>query len=204
MSSSAITKSTLTHEETMNGLPGKGSHRLEWVFLLSLMLLSDMFSVGLAFRFAYWIRFELPISVFDPQGLISVAHYRSLAWILIPHLVLFFALAGLYKPSNLLGGTKEYSRLFTTNSLAMVSLVAAGFFEPDLIVARGIGYWIGQHRLRHCPGAVSCPPGSLFVAYPWVIRLSRHHPGGQRGRHHHGRAVARHAQLGHPPAGFRR
>jgi FlaA1/EpsC-like NDP-sugar epimerase len=45
---------------------------------------------------------------------------------------------GLYSPKNLLGGTREYSKVFTATTLAMFLNISGGFLFPDeLILARG-------------------------------------------------------------------
>ena len=47
-------------------------------------------------------------------------------------------MVGLYKRSNLLGGTREYSLVFTATTIAMFVNICAGFLFPDdLILARG-------------------------------------------------------------------
>ena len=47
-------------------------------------------------------------------------------------------MVGLYKRSNLLGGTREYSLVFTATTIAMFVNICVGFLFPDdLILARG-------------------------------------------------------------------
>ncbi len=112
---------------------------VEWGLLIIVLGVSDVVNIGLALRLAYTIRFELPLPFFDRLGLTSLDYYQGLVLVVIPVWVLTFVLLGMYNPNVLLGGTKEYSQLFAANTLALVIVVAAGFFEPDFVFARG---WI--------------------------------------------------------------
>lgn len=112
---------------------------LEWALLIIVLVISDTINIGLALRMAYTIRFELTLPIFDPLGNASVDYYQNLVLVVIPAWLVTFVLMGLYNPKHLLGGTREYSQLFAANTLALVIVVAAGFFEPDFIFARG---WI--------------------------------------------------------------
>ena len=112
---------------------------VEWGLLHLMLGFSDFLNIGLALRFAYYVRFELTLPIFDSLALTSVVYYQNLVQTIIPVWLLTFVVMGLYRSTLLLGGTQEYSRLFTANLLAMVVLVAAGFFEPSFVFARG---WI--------------------------------------------------------------
>jgi exopolysaccharide biosynthesis polyprenyl glycosylphosphotransferase len=54
-----------------------------------------------------------------------------LLWLVI------FAVSGLYARDNLLGGTQEYSKVFSSAVVGFLLIVVAGFLEPDLVIARG-------------------------------------------------------------------
>ena len=60
--------------------------------------------IGLAFRLAYFIRFDLGLSVFEEQALNSIAFYQLLVFILIPIWLVVFAAVGLYNRQNLWAG----------------------------------------------------------------------------------------------------
>ncbi|MEN4012653.1 MAG: sugar transferase [Bellilinea sp.] len=111
----------------------------EWRLFTLILLLSDGLNVALALRFAYLIRFEFSIPIFDPRALISMDYYQGLILLIIPTWLLVFFFRGMYKRSNLLGGVREYHLLFEANTLAMIVVIAVGFFEPRFIIARG---WI--------------------------------------------------------------
>jgi exopolysaccharide biosynthesis polyprenyl glycosylphosphotransferase len=110
--------------------------RFQWPFLIISLIINDLLMVGLAFRAAYFVRFELSISVFQLVSP-SVEYYQGLVFIIIPLWLSIFALIGLYNQKNLLGGTHEYSLAFNASTIGMISVVAAGFLLPDFIVARG-------------------------------------------------------------------
>lgn len=109
----------------------------QWLLYRIILVISDIFMTGLAFRLAYFFRFESSLNFFDPTAIVSASYYRilviaaSFLWLLI------FALNGLYDPQNLLGGTREYDKIFRSSSVGFLLIVIAGFLQPDLIVARG-------------------------------------------------------------------
>lgn len=105
-------------------------------YILSL-LMSDAIMAGLAFRAAYWVRFELNFGVFRPDALVSFPHYQRLVIVLMPILLLVFAVSGLYRKGNLLGGPEEYSLVFRGTTTAMLLVLVAGFAQPELVIARG-------------------------------------------------------------------
>ena len=110
---------------------------LEWRVLILVLVLSDLIFYNLAFRFAYWVRYESnwPITKFWIQPSID---YSDLNLLTIPVLLAIFTMVGLYQRKNLLGGTREYSLVFTATTVAMFFNISAGFLFPDnLVLARG-------------------------------------------------------------------
>ena len=110
---------------------------LEWRVLILILILSDLIFYNLAFRFAYWVRYESnwPITKFWIQPAID---YSDLSLLTIPVLLAIFAMVGLYNRRNLLGGTREYSLVFTATTIAMFVNICVGFLFPDdLVLARG-------------------------------------------------------------------
>ena len=111
--------------------------KLQWVLYISVLLVSDAAMAFLAFWIAYYLRFELLVQYFDPGAIISFESYRLLIysipflWLVIP------AFNGLYDKDNLLGGTREYSKVFRSASEGFLFIVIVGFLEPTLIIARG-------------------------------------------------------------------
>jgi exopolysaccharide biosynthesis polyprenyl glycosylphosphotransferase len=111
----------------------------EWRILIAALVVNDLVMTGVAFRLAYWIRFEIGLPVFVFEALSSRAYYEQVALILVPLWLLIFALVGLYQRDNLLGGTEEYARVFRGTTLGLMLVVVIGFLDPTLIIARG---WI--------------------------------------------------------------
>ena len=126
-------------------------------YILSLVI-ADVLMAAAAFRVAYWVRFELQLPLFHLEALSSISHYQGLVLAILPVLSAVFAVAGLYRKENLLGGPEEYSRVFRGTTTAMLLVLIAGFLRPELLFARGwlIGAWalsfltisIGRFLLR--------------------------------------------------------
>jgi len=119
------------------------SLRAQRIFLELALVLSDVFVLGLAFRTAFWFRFQMkwalaPDVIPDPQ------FYPTLAAILIPAWVLIFALFSLYDPHLLLGGVGEYSRIFNACTTGTMFVVLTTFIAPGFVVARAwvIAAWM--------------------------------------------------------------
>jgi exopolysaccharide biosynthesis polyprenyl glycosylphosphotransferase len=100
------------------------------------LIITDLVMVALAFRAAYFVRFELSISIFQMVSP-SVDYYQDLVFIIVPLWLGIFGVMGLYSRKNLLSGTQEYSLAFNATTIGMISVVAAGFLLTDFIVARG-------------------------------------------------------------------
>jgi exopolysaccharide biosynthesis polyprenyl glycosylphosphotransferase len=112
--------------------------KLEWTLFYAVLVLFDLFFTYMAFQAAYAARFLLNLSIFKPTTLTSMAYYDRYMLIVLPIWVLIFAGLGLYSRRNLLGGTQEYSKLFTATTFGMLFNLAARFtFSDELILARG-------------------------------------------------------------------
>lgn len=112
------------------------SREWQWRLLTISLILSDVLFIGFAFRIAYFIRFELGLPVFDMEWVPSFERYQNLMLVLLPAWIVIFVIAGLYDRKNLLGGTKEYSLIFNATAVGMFGVIAAGFLDPNFIVAR--------------------------------------------------------------------
>jgi exopolysaccharide biosynthesis polyprenyl glycosylphosphotransferase len=109
----------------------------QWpLFYLSLLLI-DALMVWLAFRSAYFIRFEAQIPFFILDVVPSANYYSSLVYVLIPGWLILFAAIGLYLRKNLLGGTREYALIFNAATAGMLLIIIAGFLGVDFVIARG-------------------------------------------------------------------
>jgi exopolysaccharide biosynthesis polyprenyl glycosylphosphotransferase len=109
----------------------------QWLVYKFLLVLMDMLTVVLAFRVAYFVRFEVNVTIFDQNATVSIDYYRNLVYLsAILWLVIFWA-NGLYAQQNLLGGTREYDKVFRSSTVGFLLIVVAGFLQPNLIIARG-------------------------------------------------------------------
>jgi exopolysaccharide biosynthesis polyprenyl glycosylphosphotransferase len=110
---------------------------VQWVLYIVSLIISDAVLTFLAFWLAYYFRFDLFVQYFDPNAFISYEQYRFLIY-LVPFVwLVIFALNGLYAKDNLLGGTREYSKVFRSVSEGFLLIVIAGFLDPSLMIARG-------------------------------------------------------------------
>jgi FlaA1/EpsC-like NDP-sugar epimerase len=111
--------------------------QLQWRFLKLGLVINDILMIGLAFRVAYFIRFELKLQVFQLDAAASINYYQQLTLLLIPSLIIIYLAAGLYTRQKLLGGTEEYETVFNATTVGMFIVFAVVFWEPDFILARG-------------------------------------------------------------------
>jgi exopolysaccharide biosynthesis polyprenyl glycosylphosphotransferase len=110
---------------------------LQWRLYIIGLILSDAAMTFLAFWLAYYVRFEWFVQYFQSREIVSFAHYQFLLYT-TPLLWLgIFVGNGLYVKENLLGGTREYSRVLRSANAGFLVIVLAGFLEPTLIIARG-------------------------------------------------------------------
>lgn len=110
---------------------------MQWVIYKCALVVSDVLMTGLAFRLAYFFRFEAALDFFDESGMISIIHYRTLVLLASFLWILIFWMNGLYSSQNLLGGTREYEKVFRSSTIGFLIIVIAGFLEPNLLIARG-------------------------------------------------------------------
>ncbi|GAB4579940.1 MAG: sugar transferase [Anaerolineales bacterium] len=101
------------------------------------LLLSDLLMLGLAFRMAYFIRFDLELPIFQEEAFESTLFYQRLVMILIPLWILILGVSGAYDRKKLLGGTQEYSIVFNSATLGTLLIIAFSFITPDFILSRG-------------------------------------------------------------------
>jgi exopolysaccharide biosynthesis polyprenyl glycosylphosphotransferase len=109
----------------------------QWLGYKILLVLMDILMTNLAFRLAYYIRFETNLNIFEESAVVSFDYYRNLVLISSFLWLLIFWLNGLYSQQNLLGGTREYDKVFRSSTVGFLLIVVAGFLQPDLIIARG-------------------------------------------------------------------
>lgn len=113
------------------------SSQWQWRLFILALVVSDVLLTGLAFRAAYYVRFQAPVHVFQSDAFDSFYFYQRVGLLMIPAWIILFAMIGLYHRKNLLGGTQEYSLVFNATTLGLLSVVAVGFLFPEFVLARG-------------------------------------------------------------------
>ncbi|NUM44771.1 MAG: sugar transferase [Anaerolineales bacterium] len=110
---------------------------LQWRYLTFVLLVGDLLLLGLAFRLAYFIRFETGLTIFQEEAFDSEPFYQRLVMVLIPLWLVILGLGGAYDRKKLLVGTQEYSTIFNSAALGTLLIIAFSFIYPDFILSRG-------------------------------------------------------------------
>lgn len=100
------------------------------------LLLGDSVAVALALATAYFVRFDLNLSIFDESAMPSAVPLWAVLFF-IPPALLILALFQLYDPQYLLGGMQEYSRLLNAATLLVTVAIVLTFLFPLMRVSRG-------------------------------------------------------------------
>lgn len=100
------------------------------------LLAGDLLMLLAAFTLAYWVRFDLRITV-APEIVPSAGYYIAVVAVVVPVWLILFAFYGLYERENLLGGTAEYSRAFHAISVGTMLVIVTTFLAPTFVVSRG-------------------------------------------------------------------
>lgn len=109
----------------------------QWILYIATLILSDMAMTLFSFWLAYYFRFGLFVQYFDPNAVVSFEQYQLLFYSMPFIWLAIFSVNGLYVKDNLLGGTREYARVFRSATEGFLLIVVAGFLDPTLIIARG-------------------------------------------------------------------
>jgi exopolysaccharide biosynthesis polyprenyl glycosylphosphotransferase len=113
------------------------SRNAQWTMYVAILILSDALMTFFAFWVAYYFRFVAFVQFFDQDAVVSFTTYRLLLFSMPLLWLVVFAVNGLYARDTLLGGTQEYSKVFSSAGTGFLLIVVAGFLEPDLVIARG-------------------------------------------------------------------
>ena len=113
------------------------SPHLQWRLYITGLIISDLAITFAAFWLAYYSRFEWFVQYFVPNAVVSIEAYQLLLY-KVPFLwLVIFAINGLYIKGNLLGGTREYSKVFSSATAGFLLIIIVSFLDPTLIIARG-------------------------------------------------------------------
>jgi exopolysaccharide biosynthesis polyprenyl glycosylphosphotransferase len=111
------------------------SLKLQRLILTAWLMATDALMLGLAFYLAYWMRFNLHLTI-APEVVPNPEFYPILAALLTPLSILVFIPFRLYEPHSLLGGVSEYSRTFNACSTGTMIVVLGTFLIPQFVVSR--------------------------------------------------------------------
>ena len=105
---------------------------IQWVIYITSLVIFDAAMTFLAFWLAYYFRFEWFVQYFVPNATISFERYRFLIYSMPFVWLVIFAFNGLYAKSNLLGGTREYSKIFRSAGEGFMLIVIIVFLDEYL------------------------------------------------------------------------
>ncbi len=111
--------------------------QIQWRLYFVGLVIMDIIMLGLAFRLAYFIRFQSFFSFFFHKLTPDIGFYQNVVIFLTPKLLIIFLILGLYDQEKLLGGTLEYSMIFNGITLGMMLVIAVGFLDLNFSLARG-------------------------------------------------------------------
>lgn len=109
----------------------------QWEILKCFLFIADALLILAALKLAYIIRFESGWQLFQEEAFAPSGYYGTLESILIVGYLIIFYIAGLYQPTNLLGGTREYVLLLNCTTIGLVVFLFISFLIPEFILARG-------------------------------------------------------------------
>ncbi len=108
---------------------------MQWALYIAVLILSDTIMTFLSFRLAYYFRFELFARYFEANSA-SFEMYKFLLYPMPFLWLVIFALNGLYMKDNLLGGAREYSKVFRSATTGFLAIVVVGFLGSSFGFAR--------------------------------------------------------------------
>lgn len=106
------------------------------IVLIGLMIL-DTVMVGLAFNFAYEIRFSQFAAWMFQEGWQDSVFYTTYIFLLIPLWPVLFRIFKLYDPAAIFSGHQEYTNIFNACTIGIVLIIVLSFLDPTLTIARG-------------------------------------------------------------------
>lgn len=110
---------------------------IQWtLYRLSLIINDVVLTLG-AFMFAAWVRFNVPLSVFNLEARPTIPQLPIIIFGFVPLWLAIYASYGLYQKKSLLGGTQEYAGVFQATSIGILVIVVVDFMQPLFAPARG-------------------------------------------------------------------
>jgi exopolysaccharide biosynthesis polyprenyl glycosylphosphotransferase len=107
------------------------------------LVLTDVVVLDWAFALAFWIRFDLQITV-APEVIPNPDSYQNIATMLIPLWLAVFVGFNLYDRHANLGGIAESSRILNACTTAAMLVIVISFMTPSFVISRMwlVGVWL--------------------------------------------------------------
>lgn len=99
------------------------------------LALGDALALGAAFGLAYWIRFELQLTV-APEVVPEITVYRATTALFVVVWMLALSVVGLYRPQMRFRGTLETAKVFSACTTATMLVIVATFLLPQFVISR--------------------------------------------------------------------
>lgn len=113
------------------------SPRAQWTVYRLLLVINDITLTLGSFMFAAWVRFNVPLSVFNLEASPTIPPLPIIIFGFVPLWLAIYASYGLYQKKSLLGGTREYASVFQATSIGILVIVVVDFIQPLFAPARG-------------------------------------------------------------------
>jgi exopolysaccharide biosynthesis polyprenyl glycosylphosphotransferase len=110
---------------------------LHWRLFGLALVASDILMISLAMTIAYEVRFHSGLPVFRLEVVPSTTYYFGVALRIVPIWLAIYLAEGLYRRSNLLGGTHEYALVFRSTTAGILAVIVVEFLDPSVFIARG-------------------------------------------------------------------
>ena len=127
--SSTLTQSPVSDRTTRLSLDTQRT------LLASALVVTDAVALAAAFAVAYWVRFDLQLTL-APEVVPQSSVYKDLSAVLVPVWLLVFVLYNLYDPHARLGGTQESSKTFNACTTSTMLVIVGTFMFPQFVVSR--------------------------------------------------------------------
>jgi exopolysaccharide biosynthesis polyprenyl glycosylphosphotransferase len=126
-----------TRKRGANVAKSLSSQKLQWSLYILVLIFNDLLMMGFAFRLAYFIRFNIPLPIFETDVVPNIQYYQLVTFFIAILWWLIFLLSGLYNKENLLGGPQEYALVFRGTTIAILLVIIFDFLQPMFLIARG-------------------------------------------------------------------
>lgn len=115
----------------------RAASRGAWRLLTVGLILVDALLINLASFLSYYIRFQAGLPWFQATQPDLWFYQQLVIFWVTPSWIIIFALVGLYRQRNLLGGPREYDLVLRGTTFGLLPLVFFSFLVPEFVIARG-------------------------------------------------------------------